>query len=420
MVFVMRQDKPTAGFSVGVILNRKETKGDVGLEVEIEGYHLPTQVGNGMTWGVHQDGSLRAPKGSGGGAYEYVLLRPLAFDKTEKAINDLWAKFKENNTKIVESNRSSVHVHLNVQSFHFTRLTSFMAMYFTLEEILTEWCGDHRVGNLFCMRAKDAPAIITQIRRFIQTDGGTPLHEHHHYAALNSHALSKFGSLEFRTLRGVSDPEIIIDWVSILERLHVLSGEFPDPRDVCAMFSREGPSAFFDNILGDKAGIVRKGIPFDEAQIRDSLYEGIRMAQDLCYCRDWAMVKPVEIKSDPFGRDVRKIIKRFGTLNSLDIEGALDSLSQTAQPQIVFNHGPFQQTTAHHGPAEEEDEDNTGPLQEVQWTAAPPQPTQAAVIGNTIATAQASFAQLAHQQALAQQAADANNPWWINEAGGEA
>jgi len=39
----------------------------------------------------------------------------------------------------------------------------------------------------------------------------------------------------------------------------------------------------------------------------DSLYEGIRIAQDLCYCREWSEYRPVVTKLDPFGRTTKRV-----------------------------------------------------------------------------------------------------------------
>jgi hypothetical protein len=189
------------------------------------------------------------------------------------------------------------------------RLTAFIALYLCFEEVLTEWCGDHRVGNLFCLRGKDAPGALTKIKRFIQSDGQTELHDNLHYAGLNTNALTKFGSLEIRTLRGPTDFSIIQDWVNILERLYKLSAEYLDPRDIPALFSQQGPLEFFNTVLGEQGQVVRDGIDFDDERVRDSMYEGIRLAQDLCYCRDWGNFKPVGLKDDPFGRDMRKVVK---------------------------------------------------------------------------------------------------------------
>lgn len=306
MVFVRSPIKTVQGFNLGLVLNKNSTKGKVGIEIEVEGANLPDPDTIPSPWVFHNDGSLRGKENA-----EYVLANPVEFEDVPAALETLWSRFDKSKSILDDSNRTSVHVHLNVQSFFFNRLTSLMALYFAFEEVLTEWCGDHRVGNLFCLRAKDAPAILSSIRRFIESDGRNMIHDGHHYAGLNANALHKFGSLEFRSLRGCSKPDVILDWVRILERLYVLSGEFEDPREICGIFSAEGPLAFFDSILGEMAPVVRRGIQMDEDQIRTSMYEGVRLAQDLCYCRDWSVFKGVEVRKDPFGRDARKVAKRL-------------------------------------------------------------------------------------------------------------
>lgn len=344
MVFVRHEDKPVTGFNVGVVMNKKNTPGLVGLEIEVEGTKLPKQNAP-LPWVYHPDGSLRGADNA-----EYVLNKPIEFEAVPKALEVLWDKFRECGSTLDDSNRTSVHVHLNCQSFFFNRLTTLMGMYFTFEEILTEWCGEHRVGNLFCLRAKDAPAIVSQIKKFIRTDGKTPIHDHHHYAGLNANALGKFGSLEFRSLRGCSDQQTIVDWVSILERMYRLSADFTDPRDFCTMLSSDGPLEMFSNVLGEMAPKVRKDIQMGDQEIRESMYEGIRMAQDLCYCRDWSLFKGVELKTDPFGRDARKLVMNMmdTEINFMDIEtfGGLPPAHPTAlDPFFTIN------TQTLHAPA---------------------------------------------------------------------
>lgn len=328
MIFVKRDESDQEMYNVGVTLNNRNiVPGLVGIEIEVEGKKIPKEPP--PPWTFHVDHSLRGAENG-----EYVLAAPIPFEEVDKSVDGLWDLFRKKGTTLDESNRTSVHVHLNVQSFHLNRLTSLMGLYFTLEEALTEWCGDHRVGNLFCVRAKDAPAIISQIRRFIKTGMQFQLRDNHHYAALNSNALHKFGSLEFRTLRGVSDPGIIKEWVSILKRLYDLSASFQDPREICYAFSADGPSNFFDNILGEKANVVRNGIGFSETRIQDSMYTGIRMAQDLCFSRDWGKFKGVEYKPDPFGRSPRK--KRTAII---DVEAALNEIYDEDEPDEEVNPG---------------------------------------------------------------------------------
>lgn len=347
-VFVKRERKVQPGYNMGVVMNRKATKGEVGIEIEVEGNkfpkppgmdgtHTPVKLPGSSYWSYVSDGSLR-----GNDNAEYILSKPIDFSKTAEAITELYSAFTAYGSVIDDSNRTSVHVHLNCQEFHLNRLTSLMALWFTFEEVLTAWCGEHRVGNLFCLRAKDAPAIIAQLRRFIKHDGASPLSEHLHYAGLNAHALHKFGSIEVRTLRGCSDPQTVLDWLGILERLYVLSAEFEDPRDICALFSSEGPMAFFEKVLGDKTTTVRGAVDYNDDQIRDAMYVGVRLAQDLCYCRDWEVYKPVKLKPDPFSRDMKKIAKKLQSETPMNVEAALNNVSDGpgdySEPEPEYAH----------------------------------------------------------------------------------
>jgi len=301
--FKTEENRPVVYPPLGLLLKRKATKGTIGLEIECEGnkFRKETVV---APWTYHQDNSLRGQDNA-----EYVLSRPLEFDKIPEALDKLWAMFEAYGTILSDSNRTSVHVHLNVQNWYLNRLTSFFAMYFCVEELLTAWCGEHRIGNLFCLRAKDAPAIISQLRKFVTNDGRHPINDGFHYAGLNAQALFKFGSIEIRTLRGPTDKQVILDWVSILERLYTLSAEYDDPRDICGLFSSGGPLTFLSSLLGPQEVTLRNGISYTDDMIRDAMYYGIRLVQDLVYCRDWSTYKPTPIKPDPFQRDPLEVME---------------------------------------------------------------------------------------------------------------
>lgn len=320
---------PLSGsFPLGAIFGKTSTKGDIGIEIEVEGRSLPHEETAEETpyWKYAIDHSLRGEDNG-----EYVLRKPIKFEEVPKALDSLWGLFAKYKSVLDDSNRTSVHIHLNCQNFHVNRLASFSALYFCLEEILTEWCGEYRVGNLFCLRSKDAPAIVSRIKTFIQRDGDTNISEHLHYAGFNIHSLSKFGSIEIRTLRGVKDPTIIQDWVDILQRLYDLSESFEDPRKICDMFSAEGPIDFFYAILGDKASVVRNGISWQDNQIKDSLYDGIRLAQDICFARDWDAFKKSDLKPDPFGRKPLKVLNSMQSYN----------LSNESQAAVMEFYNPM-------------------------------------------------------------------------------
>lgn len=347
------------GEEIKVLMEKGKVIGDIGLEIECEGnkFYKNGDLLNPW-WEYHDDNSLRGQDNA-----EYVLAGPIDFDEVPTAIKALWGIFKTYGTVLDESNRTSVHVHLNVGRWNVNRLASFTAMWFALEEILAEWAGDHRVGNLFCLRGKDAPNIVQSVKKFVQLDGQIPLHDGLHYAGLNIQALKKFGSLENRYLRGATDPQLILDWVAINRRLYEFSEQFPDPREVCNSFSYGGPLFFMKTILGDTYDLVRAGIDWHDEQIIDSLYEGIRMAQDICFCRDWSVFEPVIHQDDPFGRPKKNIpgamagLPVFTTNHPISeeemkmlLEGAASAHPNNPASQVVYTpYSPSSLSSlAHH------------------------------------------------------------------------
>jgi hypothetical protein len=330
--WVRKSPHKTKGYNIGAMLGNRTVEGDIGIEIEVEGNKFPKHEYEGRIavspelippeWKYHRDGSLRGDDNA-----EYVFAKPLKFEAVPDAIKSLWNMFDKFGSKLDESNRTSVHVHLNAQKWHLNRLCAFAAIYFSLEELLTEWCGDHRVGNMFCLRAKDAPAIITKLKSFLNDQSTGSLSDGLHYAGLNVQALMKFGSVEIRALRGCTDYLTILNWVDMLQRIYDISGEYHDPRQVIEGFSGEGPMGYLDRILGPHAAVLRNGISWDNQRVMESLYEGIRLAQDLCYCREWQDYEPVNMDKDPFNRDIKEVAEMVATYEHLYGGGLAQSAS---------------------------------------------------------------------------------------------
>lgn len=304
MVFVKKQSAlPKKDLTVAGLTGKRTKAGHVGLEVEVEspvGRSLPRDnLGN--QWYYEQDGSLR---GADNG--EYILRRPINFDAVDGTLDELWACFKAVNAKLAVSDRTSIHVHLNVMPFFQNRLVALLALWYIFEEPLSYWCGEERVGNMFCLRAKDGPAILTQIREYVESKGAIKLPEQtHHYAALNVSQMWTHGSIEVRTLRGVTDPALIKQWVGILKKLYDLSTKYTDPRSIIEEFSLEGPMDFFRSVFREDAEAIYKECGMTDDEFRASLYEGVRYAQELTYARDWSDFKPEVVPEDPFGRKMK-------------------------------------------------------------------------------------------------------------------
>lgn len=283
-----------------------EVAGTYGVEVEVEGRSLPvltaTQWGN-KGWKVTKDGSLRGEENA-----EYVFKGPVDLADAYKRIDWLWDTFKSANTVIDDSNRTSVHVHVNCQQFYLDRLASFGIFWFCFEDVLTEFCGDHRVGNLFCLRASDAPNIVTEFIRVLRFGPDTRINERYHYANWNIEALQKFGSIEIRTMRGTPDKETLQFWLAIIDKIYRASEKYQDPREAISLFSAYGPRGFFTHVFEELSDNIIQALPDHCRQhqwLESKLYEGVRMAQPIAYCVDWDSYEKLQPTDDPFNRNHR-------------------------------------------------------------------------------------------------------------------
>ena len=249
--------------------------GDVGVEIEVEGRRLPP---GSKYWRREVDGSLRGPENA-----EYVLTQPLTLPQLAIALKSLELEYKKHNSEIDDSVRAGVHVHVNVQDLNIIQLYNYITLYLVFEELLTQYCGETRQGNLFCLRACDAEFLIqalqyaAQQRRF-----RTLVTDDLRYAAINVKALGSYGSLEFRAMRSTKDFDVIQTWAEILVLLREKAKEFFEPTDIINGFSEGEASAFLDRIFGQYADIFKAYAGYEKA-----LKRGMRIAQEVAFCTNW-------------------------------------------------------------------------------------------------------------------------------------
>lgn len=320
------------------LLRRRPTAGDIGLEIECEGnFFRKVNQGSGgtdkevpKTWQYVNDGSLRGRDNA-----EYILTKPVKTEKVPAAVKELWDMFEEDGTVLDLSNRTSVHVHLNAQKMYLDQVCSFSILFIILEDLLTRWCGDHRVGNLFCIQAREAQGVSSKFKEFFKNSGRYDFSSGMHYAALNLSALTKFGSIEVRTMRGATDPSDIITWVEVLSRLKDIAVATEDPRSLVEGFSSTGYQAFLQEALGGNVNQILSEVSeeYPDFNVHDSLYKGIRIAQDLAYCRDWSLCKRLDPAKDPFSRRALKLTK--AAISS----GNLAAFVQTYHDSLVNGSG---------------------------------------------------------------------------------
>lgn len=270
-------------------LDRTRGDAEVGIEIEMEGEDLKV-VRGGQTWRTTHDGSLR------GESFEYVLAGPLPREDVKDALALLQFHLKK--CTLAPSPRCGVHVHVNCQELTLQQTLNFAYLYYIFEEMLINYCGQLRKGNLFCMTLKDADGIVSALvqaqryRRFHELCGNE-----YRYAALNLASLNKFGSLEFRAFRSTKNFKEIEEWVSILLAIKDASLKYDKSYELMEGVSMAGPYDFLQQTFGKYA---------DELMCdgwEDMVREGARRAQIMCYTEemedpkmDWKAMDKIVMK----------------------------------------------------------------------------------------------------------------------------
>jgi hypothetical protein len=247
---------------------------DLGIEIEVEGENLPERVGD--LWRVDRDGSLR------GESFEYVS-KPIKYADVDKTLNQLKTAYSKSASTVHESIRAGVHVHRNVQDFTPVQLFNLSISYFAIEDLLMRWAGESREGNHFCLRAKDGEFVLFQLQRVADTRLIKHLNtDTIRYCSLNLFSLFKYGTVEFRGMRGTANLDAIKTWTDMIYALTENSKRFLDPLDIIMSMSGSGEDSFLRTLLPDHHTLLT--YPGYETAIRES----IRRLQFIANTTNWS------------------------------------------------------------------------------------------------------------------------------------
>lgn len=271
------------------LIGLSTTKGLFGVEIEVEGKNLPKNLDK--VWRVEKDGSLKAAE-----AYEYVTPKPLDLNGVRSSLDFLSETYKQCNSQIDESIRAGVHVHMNVQDWNIKQLMTFSISYYILEDVLMNWCGPDREGNLFCLRTKDAEFTLFRLYKTLKSRNLKHLNNDIiRYSSLNYCSLFKYGSIEFRGMRGTGDLDAIYDWVTIINDLRETSLKFDNPNDVMAVMSGDGGLAFLELMLPNTHHL------FDKTDVDKMIRSAARRVQMIAFAIDWNSIGEKGI--NPFSQE---------------------------------------------------------------------------------------------------------------------
>jgi len=309
------------------VLDTRPVAGDIGLEIETECLKRYDYVpGLGDYWGVHNDGSLRHI------GVEYVFSRPYTIDGAEyKAALEMFDR-QSKAVKFESSTYTSIHVHLNVTREEVKTIANFLTIYFIVEELLNQYCGPDRDGNLFCLKTSVAESTFHTAKDLIESaDAGADFLRHAvsklnntqlKYSALNLYALRHFGSLEVRTHPGSSDVGIIDRWVHILWSLMLYARRHKNPQTIVNnYYDSADKKTFLLSVFGE----YRKYFNLDnlEERLSDGVFYATLIANS---SQNW----------NNFGSNPPKVVKR-NTVKTKPFDGLTNDQIQIMLDTIAAN-----------------------------------------------------------------------------------
>lgn len=224
--------------------------GVCGVEVEVEFLRLNREYTNDLlaVWNPHVDGSLRHT------GVEYTMHKPMSGVAKDKAIVAV-CDFINSQAFVVDSPRTSVHVHNNVQRLSPIQIWNAAVLYWIMEPALMEHCGNERVGNPFCLRLLDALNLVDVCIRDLTHPlpfGSFKRNDNIRYSGLNLQPLMSFGSMEFRGLRGIYDANVIISWTDMLTYVvHTSAKKWDNPSAILDEYFSANREDFFKKVLGN-------------------------------------------------------------------------------------------------------------------------------------------------------------------------
>lgn len=265
---------------------RKGAKaGDLfGLELECEGRKVDWDGASPeliKDWAPHEDGSLRKNHGS---SQEWVFNGPVKYEKSVQRVNSLFDYFDKRGAKLVCSNRTSFHVHFNMGDKNAYQLVNLFILFTILEDIMDAYCGEDRNGNLFCLSSRHAEEQVRWVSDacFRHMNFGN-FQENQRYCSLNLAAINKFGTVEFRAMRGLDNREDVLAWLDILKEFcEYACYTMKNPATLIEEISVKTPKGFLREVFSAKSyKLLTAGV--SDEKINGSIYEGLRLVQMLCY-----------------------------------------------------------------------------------------------------------------------------------------
>lgn len=156
--------------------------------------------------------------------------------------------------KHTASNRCSTHVHINARDLTLPQIRNWITVYAVVEDALFSYCDESRKGNNYCYSITQTTPTKTTLKQKQNNIDGLK------YCAVNSGSLTQLGTLEFRHLQGITNHEVLFNWLMLLFDVYnygvnISKAELKGKLDE---LSHTSPyEAFLDEVFGNHVSLLR-------------------------------------------------------------------------------------------------------------------------------------------------------------------
>lgn len=301
----------------------------VGIEVEVEN----TKMFDNLTlWTSTEDGSLR------NNGLEYVS-KPVRGKMIEMALRELVHALKSKAPKHEFSDRTSIHVHLNVRHMSVEQLANFILVYLALEPIFFKYTegipNSNRRENNYCVPIEDSKSHLSLLHNL-----GNYYHskdtkwlkrlveEWKKYTAFNLIPILNQGTVEFRHMGGTMDVPYIMTWINMILSMRKYVRTTPTEVIKTALFQLNTNSAY-SNYLSAVLG-TELNIPFDE--LLPLLEDSVASTKEIFAVLDLAEKEQISIEDICTSPMISSLnlwgIKVFHSLGASELTGRIDALQR--------------------------------------------------------------------------------------------
>lgn len=173
----------------------------IGIEVEVEGVSALNVDG----WVVERDTSLRNH------GWEFKTAYGARAWNVPHLLAALKLVLEKHHPKTITfSERTSIHVHLDVRTFNEGQLQNLLMLYTLSENALFEMAGELRKNNIFCVPIRESQ-VANKCNSVWDYIGGA-----HKYTGMNLLPCQNFGTVEFRHMEGNLSIPRLWNWVVLL------------------------------------------------------------------------------------------------------------------------------------------------------------------------------------------------------------